>query len=540
MREKTTVIDKKQNLINIDNNSRTENFVRNTSIGIIMQLLSLVLSFISRTIFINMLGNDYLSINGLFSNILNMLSFVELGFGTALIYMLYKPVADRNIRKTQSIIKFYKKTYSIIGMVMFVLGIMVIPFMKYIIKEAPDISQNLILIYILFLISTCSGYFFAHKSAIINANQKNYIISIYNQVGKLIQTILQIVFLIISKNYIIYLIIQIIMSLFSNICISIKANKLYPYLTEKNVPDVTHDDKKIIKSKVKSLILYRIGPAILNGSDNLILSACIGLSSVGIYSNYYLITNYLYLFLNQITSSLETSIGNLNAKESSEKKKYVFYKIFYLCFFIYGIVAVLLMSGINDFIRIWLGNDYLFNDFIVFSIVLYIYINGIHFPCYSYRTTAALFDKMKLMPIYEVILNITISIILAKYLGIAGVFLGTSFAKLLTFTWSDPIVLYKHLFKHDGKFEYFKKYIYYLFITSFTGFLIYYLSKIISVNNYFTWFLRTCLFGIISIVIFAIFTYKTVEFREFIYIIKNFYYNIKNKFIGGKRQNEES
>lgn len=534
MKQKNTTVINNQNLAYIDNTSRTENFVKNTLIGIVMQVLALILSFISRTIFINMLGNEYLSINGLFSNILNMLSFVELGFGTALIYMLYKPVADKDIKKTQSIIKFYKKTYLIIGIVMFSLGIMIIPFMKYIVKEVPDISENLILIYILFLISTCSSYFFAHKSAIINANQKNYIISIYNQIGKLIQTVLQIIFLIVTRNYIIYLIIQIIMSLFSNICISIKANKLYPYLTEKNVPDITNDEKKIIKGKVKSLVLYRIGPAILNGSDNLILSACIGLSSVGIYSNYYLITNYLYLFLNQMTSALETSIGNLNAKESNDKKEYVFYKIFYLCFFIYGIVAVLLMGSINDFIHIWLGNDYLFNDFVVFSIVLYIYINGIHFPCYSYRTTAALFDKMKLMPIYEVVLNITISIILAKYLGVAGVFLGTSFAKILTFTWADPNVLYKYLFKSNNKSKYFKKYVYYLFITSFTGLLIYYLSNIISVNNYLTWFLRTCLFGIISIIIFVLFTYKMKEFREFIYIIKSVFYNIKNKIKGGK------
>lgn len=513
----------------VQENTRTQNFVKNTLVGIMMQLFALILSFVNRTIFIKLLGNSYLSINGLFSNILNMLSFVELGFGTALIYMLYKPVANKDIKKTQSIVKFYKKTYTIIGTVMFVLGIMVIPFMKYIIKEPPQIKENLTIIYILYLIGTCSGYFFAHKSAIINANQKNYIISIYNQIGKLIQTIIQIIFLLITKNYIVYLIIQIVMNLVSNILISIKANKLYPYLTEKNIPDITSDEKNEIKGKVKSLVLYRIGPAILNGSDNLILSACVGLSSVGIYSNYYLITNYLYLFLNQITSSLETSIGNLNAKETDEKKENVFYKILYLCFFIYGIISVLLMASINDFINIWLGKEYLFNDFIVFSIVLYIYVNGIHFPCYSYRTTAALFDKMKLMPIFEVILNIVISIVLAKYLGVAGVFLGTSLAKLLTFTWSDPKILYKYLFKSNNVLKYVKKYIYYLFIVTITGGVTYYLSKLIVVNNYLTWFLRSCLLGVISIGIFVIFTFKMREFKEFSYLIKETLNKIKNK-----------
>ena len=518
--------------------TRTENFVKNSFIGIVVQLFALVLSFASRTIFIKLLSNDYLSINGLFSNILNMLSFVELGFGTALIYMLYKPVANNDVKKTQSIIKFYKKTYSIIGITMFLLGIMVIPFMKYIIKDPPNINENLNFIYILYLISTCSGYFFAHKSAIINANQKNYIISIYNQLGKLIQTAAQIVFLLITKNYIIYLIIQIVMSLFSNILISIKANKMYPYLTEKNIPDITKEEKKEVKNKVKSLVLYRIGPAILNGSDNLILSSCVGLASVGIYSNYYLITNYLYLFLNQITSSLETSIGNLNAGEDSVQKERVFYKILYLCFFIYGIISVLLMASINDFINIWLGKEYLFNDFIVFTIVLYIYVNGIHFPCYSYRTTAALFDKSKVMPILEVVLNIVISIDLAKYLGVAGVFLGTSLAKLLTFTWSDPKILYKYLFKNDNILKYFKKYIYYMFVTFITGISVWFLSRNIIVNNYLTWFLRSCLLGIISIAIFVAFTFKMDEFKEFLYIIKEFLNKIKNKFKRKEKSNE--
>lgn len=510
-------------------NTRTTNVVRNTWVGIIAQFAVLLVSFVNRTVFINMLGNDYLSVNGLYSNIINALSFVELGFGTALIYMLYKPVADNDKKKTQMIIKFYKKTYSLIGSIMFILGILVIPFMKYIIKDAPNIEENLNYIYILFLVSTCIGYFFAHNTAIINANQKNYLISLYNQLGKFIQAIIQIILLIITKNYVIYLIIQILMTLISNILISIKARKMYPYVYEKNIPDLDKKDKNIIKNKVKSLILYRIGPSILNGSDNLILSACVGLSSVGVYSNYYLITNYLYLFLNQMTSSLETSIGNLNAKENSEKKEYVFYKILYLCFFIYGIIAILLMGSINDFINIWLGKEYLFNDFVVFSIVLYIYINGIHFPCYSYRTTAALFDKMKLMPILEVILNIFISIILAKYIGVAGVFLGTSIAKLLSFAWSDPKILYKYLFKNNNIGKYFKKYIYYLFVVFFTGGIIYYLSKIISVDNYFTWFLRSCFLGAISISIFTIFTYKMVEFKEFHYIIKSALNKIKSK-----------
>ncbi|MBQ8219272.1 MAG: oligosaccharide flippase family protein [Bacilli bacterium] len=513
------------------NDTRTSNVIRNTWVGIITQFAVLLVSFVNRTVFINMLGNDYLSVNGLYSNIINALSFVELGFGTALIYMLYKPVADNDKKKTQVIIKFYKKTYSIIGSIMFILGILVIPFMKYIIKDAPNIPENLNFIYILFLISTCTGYFFAHNTAIINANQKNYLISLYNQLGKFIQGIIQIVFLIITKNYIIYLLIQIIMTLISNILISLKARRLYSYIYEKNIPDLDKKDKNIIKSKVKSLILYRIGPSILNGSDNLILSACVGLSYVGIYSNYYLITNYLNLFLNQITSSLETSIGNLNASNEVEHKEFVFYKILYLCFIIYGTISILLMALMNDFIYIWLGEEYLFSTFIVFTIVLYNYANGMHFACCSYRTTAALFDKSKYVPVYEAILNIGISIILAKYLGVAGVFLGTTISKFLTFSWTDPVIIYKYLFKNKNVCKYFKKYLYYLFITLLIGGVTTYISSLIIVTNYFAWFIKSCMIGIFVILLIILFTFKMVEYKEIKYIFLEYLDKLKRKII---------
>ena len=144
----------------------------------VTQFLSIILSFVGRTVFIKMLSEDYLGVNGLFSNILSTLSFVELGFGTALLYMMYKPVADDDKERIKTLLKYYKKVYTIIGITMLVLGLLVIPFMDIIIKNPPHIKENLNFIYILFLISTCIGYFYAYKTAIINAYQQNYIVSV--------------------------------------------------------------------------------------------------------------------------------------------------------------------------------------------------------------------------------------------------------------------------------------------------------------------------------------------------------------------------
>lgn len=512
----------------IDNSSRTENFVRNTSVGILMQIFSLILSFASRTIFIKLLSNDYLSINGLFSNILSTLSIVELGFGTALIYYLYKPVARNDKEEIKVILKYYKKVYMFIGSAMIVLGLMIIPFMGYIIKDPPNVKENLNFIYILFLLSTSCGYFYYYKTALINAYQKNYIVSIYNQIFKWIQIILQIIILLTTKDYTLYLIVQLVCAILNYISLSLKANKMFPFIKEKTNKNISDKDKKEISNKVKSLIFYRLNPSILNGSDNIILSSIVGVSYVGIYSNYYLITSYISMFISQITSSLEIGVGNLNAIETKEKKEIVFYNSFYLCFFIYSIICILLMALTNDFINIWLGKEYLFSDFILFSIVLVLFVNGMQFACYTFRTTSGLFEKNRLVPLYEIIINIVVSIILAKLIGVSGVFLGTAIARLSTIFWTDPKILYDEIFDKENRKRYFYKYIKYTFITLLIGVIVYVASKYFPSNNYFEWIVKAIVLGTFTLLSIILFTHKDSEYI----VLKD---NIKNVFLKFKK-----
>ena len=156
--------------------SRTKNSARNASIAVISKIIYIILSFICRTIFIITLGSEYLGINGLFTNILTMLSFAELGIGTAIIYKMYKPIAENDKERIKTLIHFYKKAYSIIGVIVLIIGLSIIPFLNNIIKEPPNISENLIIIYILFLVDSSISYFFAYKKSIITGHQKEYII----------------------------------------------------------------------------------------------------------------------------------------------------------------------------------------------------------------------------------------------------------------------------------------------------------------------------------------------------------------------------
>ena len=184
--------------------SRIKNTIRNVRSGIIVQIINKVMAFIVRTVFIRILNTEYLGVNGLFTNILTVLSFAELGIGTAIIFSMYKPVAEDDTDKIKSLMRLYKKSYNTIGIVVFILGICVIPFMKYIIKDAPNIKESIILIYVLFLINTSVSYFFTYKKSIITAHQQESIINRIDSFFYLIKSILEIVFLILTKNYILY------------------------------------------------------------------------------------------------------------------------------------------------------------------------------------------------------------------------------------------------------------------------------------------------------------------------------------------------
>lgn len=185
-------------------NSRTANTAKNASFGLVSQILNIILSFISRTVFIYVLGVEYLGINGLFTNILMLLSFAELGIGNAIIYGMYKPLAMDDKEKLKSLMALYAKAYKAIGLFVFTAGLLVVPFMEYIIKDTPNISENITLIYVLFLLNTSISYFFVYKKSIITADQKNYVVLFYQQLFKVGQTLAQVLFLWLNGYFILY------------------------------------------------------------------------------------------------------------------------------------------------------------------------------------------------------------------------------------------------------------------------------------------------------------------------------------------------
>ena len=216
--------------------SRIENSIKNVKSGALVQIVNKIMQFIVRTVFIKMLNSEYLGINGLFTNILTILSFAELGVGTAIVYSMYKPIAEDDKEKIQLFIDYFRRIYNVIAI--FILGLFVLPFLNKIVGNVNNVKESLSIIYILFLINSASSYFFSYKKSIIIAHQKQNIIDIFDSVFYLVKSMIEVIALIVFKNFIVYIVIGIIATLAENICISKKADKLYPFLLNKESDDL--------------------------------------------------------------------------------------------------------------------------------------------------------------------------------------------------------------------------------------------------------------------------------------------------------------
>lgn len=510
---------------------RINNSLKNIYTGLFGQVITLLVTFVTRTIFIKILGVEYLGISGLFSNILTIFSLAELGVGQAIIFSLYKAIADDDKQKICGLMNLYEKIYKCIGIFILIIGIGLTPFLGKIIGQDVNI-QNINLIYILFVMNSAASYFYIYRSSFIIANQKNYIITKINYMFLIITNMLQIVLLFITRNYIIYLLTQITLTIIQNMYISYKCVKLYPFLKESNKYKLYQEEKKDIFKNIRSLMIYKIGTISLNSTDNLIISYFVGIITVGLYSNYNLIIISISGVLSTIFSSLTASIGNLVAKENIDKKEFIFNVVYFASFWMYGVCSICLFILLTPFIKIWIGEQFILNNYTVFVIVLNFYIGGILFAPYVYRQTLGLFIYGKWRPIISAFLNIVISILLAQKLGLVGVLLGTLITRVSTNGWFDPYIVYSKGFKMSVK-GYFKKYIQYLLVIILCGFISYYICSLVSVSGIIGLITKGIVCFAVSNILLLIIYFNTDEFNY----IFNIFKQIISEKISGFRVN---
>lgn len=502
----------------MEESSRISNSIKNSITSTICYVVSILIGFISQALFIKILGIEYLGLNGLFSNILTVLNIFELGIGSAIVYNLYKPIAENKIEEIKSLMYFYKKAYGIIAMLILVFGILILPFLDKFVGEI-TIDVNIYIIFILFLFQTVSSYLLSYKRSILYANQKNYVINLVHLCYLVIVNITKLLFLFITKNYYIYLITEIIGQLLENIIISNLANYIYPFLADGNVKQLSKNIEKDIIKKVKALFFHKIGAVVIGGTDNIIISSFFGVATVGLYSSYSMIISPVNNLFSQVITSSTASIGNLLVTESKEKIYEVFKKIRFLNFWVACFSAVSILVIIQPFITLWIGKNYLLNIFVVFIIVLNFFQTMMR-NCYSaYKDSAGIWVEDKYVPLVESALNIIFSIMFLKRFGLAGVFMGTIASSLALWCYSYPKFVYKKLFDRSY-IDYVKETMGYLLLFISIALITYKFSLLLIVKSIlFQIVINVIICAFIPNLLMIIVFFKTSNFQYFCYLL---------------------
>lgn len=432
-------------------NSRLKNSALNFASGFLGRVLTILLNFVVRTIFIYCLNEAYLSVNGLYSNILTVLSLAELGFGSAMVYRMYAPVAVKDYQKTAALLQFYKKIYIIIGVVIFLLGLCVIPFMDYIIKDKPDIS-GLTLYYILFLVNTSISYWFSsYKASVLYADQKEYIKTNVQNTMAILQSGLQIVLLLLFRKYLLYLLVQLVGNIFLNLYVAHLVDKRYPEIQTYQGASLSTEERVQIRKDTEALVLSRFGHVSLNGTDNIIISAVVGVLWVGRLSNYTLICDSVTSVLCQITAAITGSLGNFFATEDKHAGYALFKKVEFLNFWLYGFSFIALVTLLDPFVQIWAGGRFVLGLPISIAIAINFFVAGYMNTLWVFRSTLGLFKQGKFRPILVAILNIVLSIVLGRLWGVFGVLFATFLSRAAISLWYDPLILHRYGFEVSCK-----------------------------------------------------------------------------------------
>ena len=498
---KSVILNEKEN--NME--TRTNNSLKNIIYSWISQILSIMLGFISRSIFLYCLSVDYLGIQGLFGDILNMLSLADLGFGTAMTFSMYKPLAEKDFDKLAGLTNFYKKIYRIIAISITCIGISVIPFLKYLVNLDSDMP-NLVIYYVLFLANTVASYLVVYRTCIIRADQKSHILTKYQSIFNIISTAVTSIVLFITRNYIFYLVSQVFFTYASNFYASYIAGKMYPYLNKKI--KLPKEETKGIFGNIKSVFLYKISSVLINATDNTLISVLVGTAAVGYYSNYTMLVTKLTAFVNTLFYSLTASLGNLIVKEGEEQRFQIFKIMQSVSIVLSTFCVTCVLTLQQDFIYVWLGKEYNLENIVVYALVINFYFSIVLLPIWVFREATGLYRKTKFVMLITAGVNIVMSIILGKLIGLAGIIFATSIARLVTYFWYEPKLLFKTYFGKSCKI-YFVNIIKSLIITLLICLFVTLISRFISVKGWMTLIEKGIVVaGITAVLEFSIY-YKT-------------------------------
>ena len=484
-----------------------------------IKLLTLILSFASRTVFIYTLGAEYLGLNGLFSNILSFLALSELGLGVAVAFLLYSPLATNDIERIKVVMKFYKRCYLIIGCVILLLGCGIMPFLKYLVNLDQPIPENLYLVFFLFVLNSAISYFFvAYKQTLIEADQKKYLTTKLEMLFTIVNCAVDIVVLIVFKDFITYLLSKCFLVVIRNIALSHFIDKHYPYITEPVEGDLSKEEVRKIFKDIASVSIFRFGSVLFNSVTNIVTSAVVGTIVVGYYSNYTMIVNQIEILFMLAIGAVGASIGNVVATETREKQYIIYKRLDKVSAFVLITCSVCLIQLLNSFVGIWLGNvgeEYVLNQFVVILIVANMYTNCSCQVLDRFRTAGGFFSIGRDLQVIGGVINIVLSVILAKTWGFEGVLISPFLCKMFITVTPFMVRVGKRAFDKNCwpmLWEYFSK----MLVTAVICLCVWFICKPLHTGSAISFVIESILTLVLTVILLSLFLYKTLSVKKII------------------------
>ena len=423
---------------------RTKKSIINTIVSFGSQFVLILLGFLSRRVLIYNVGVQYLGINGLMSNILTIFSLAESGIGVAIGYALYKPLAENDVEQIKSLMQFFKRTYRALAVGTAVIGMAFYPLLPFFLKDntAPDAN----IVYLMFLFSSVVSYLWVYKTTLNSSDQNKYLYTIANTVTQILILVLKVLVLYFTRNYILYLSIDIGSTVIKNLIFCRIVDKRYPYLKDKNVRKLNAETRKGLFTNIKALFLGKIGYIVSQCSDNLVISSIVSVTAVGMYSNYTTLISSVSGFVSTFSDGVTASMGNLIASDTKERAYAIYKKIDFINFWLYTFSAICLLCLIEPFVAIWLGESFVLSKGILLLSVLPYYLRGLNSGIDIVKNAAGLYHPDRYVPMCEAFLNMGISLALAPRYGVTGVLLGTLISFLVFSFWTKPYFVYRDVF----------------------------------------------------------------------------------------------
>lgn len=496
---------------------RTDKSIKNSVSNVFFTLLIGIIGLIKVKVFVNGLNNDIYSLNQLFYQIFSYIVITDIGFGLILNKQLYNAFAVDDYEKINKIYSTSKRFYNIVGLIMMIIALILSFFVRFLTKAniSPLYMQ---IIFIIFIFRNVVDYFFVAPRYVLEADQKIYKVNHYVKSIKIIESIVEIILVLLGVDYFFVIIPGIFITIVIDIFVNNKIYKMYPWLKS----DKTFNFKYL--KGTKDVIWRKIAGLLNSNTDIILISAFINPISVIIYTSYVYITKFITDTVYMISSSLTPSFANVAFKEKSDKMYGVFTELNILFLFIASFVFIMLYGFLNSLITFWVGGEYLVNNFVLFLFCFSAFQVIAEKPLAIFINGVGLFKETKVSTIMEAVLNLIISLLLIGKIGIAGVLLGTIISKLLTTSIQNAIYIYKNKFNKPG-YKYFILYYSVIFIS--LGFISLYNIINLNITNVFSWIILVLIFSVVIFI--CLFLIFYLFYKSFRMLINRGIYMLKNK-----------